>query len=315
MKNITMRDAFFDKLYELAKKDKRIYIVSADMGAPSLDKFRRDLPEQFVNVGIAEHNMVTVAAGLALEGKRPFMYAIMPFVTLRCYEMIKVDMSLMNLPVAAVGVGSGFSYDDSGPTHHSTEDITIMRALPNMTILNSSDSVMAEKFAEIAIEINGPSYVRLDRHVLPVIYENNYDFSKGLSALKQGADVWIVATGNTVHTALEVSQELAAHKINAGVIDLFRLKPVNEDLLLKTIGGAKGVITIEEHLLAGGLGSIVAEIAADNGLLLPIKRIGIRDKYYYAYGGRENIQKICGIDKETAVKSVLDWNKTLYARK
>jgi len=179
MENISMRDAFFDQLYKIAKENRDVVIVSADMGAPSLDKFRRDLGMQFFNVGIAEQSMVTVATGLALEGKKVFIYAIMPFATLRCYEPIKVNLSLMNLPVTIVGVGAGFSYDDSGPTHHATEDITVMRVLPNMTILNSSDSVMAAKLAEMSCQMSSPNYVRLDREALPPIYH------QGVSALYQ----------------------------------------------------------------------------------------------------------------------------------
>lgn len=309
MKKISMRDALFDRLYEIAKKDRNVLIVSADMGAPSLDKFREDLSGQFINVGIAEQNMVTVATGLALSGKKIFAYAIMPFATARCFELIKVDFSLMNVPVTVVGVGTGFSYDDSGPTHHSTEDITIMRVLPNMTVLSPSDSVMAAEFAEMVCKISGPSYIRLDRAVLPLIYSKNQDFSKGLSVLKPGKDIWIIGTGNMVHRALEVANELTNYSIDAGVVDLYRLKPVNVELLLETIGEPKGLVTLEEHLLAGGLGSIIAEILLDNDKTIPLKRIGVQDKYYYAYGGRNHIQRLCGLDRDSIIKTLLEWSK------
>lgn len=307
MNKISMRDAFFDALYTIAKKDRNVVVISADMGAPALDKFRKDLASQFINVGIAEANMVTVAAGLALCGKKVYIYAIMPFVTLRCYEMIKVDLSLMNIPVTAVGVGAGFSYDDSGPTHHSTEDIAIMRTLPNMTILNPSDSVMAGKFADLSYKIKGPSYVRLDREVLPVIYKKGSDFSKGLKVLKDGHDISIISTGNMVHRALEVSSRLAKHHISASVIDVYRLKPVNERLLFKSIGKTKKVLTIEEHMVSGGIGSFIAEIILDNEKQISLKRVGIEDKYYYAYGGRMNIQSICGLDADNIAKIALEW--------
>jgi transketolase len=159
----TMRDSFFDTLYKIARRDPDVMLVDADMGAPSLDKFRRDMPAQFVNVGIAEQNAISVAAGLTLGGKKAFAYAIAPFITLRCYEQIKVNMCSMKIPVACVGVGAGFSYEDSGPTHHTTEDIAIMRALPNMTIFNVSDNIMASACAKIAYEYESPLYVRLDR--------------------------------------------------------------------------------------------------------------------------------------------------------
>jgi len=307
MENISMRDAFFDELYKIAKKDRDVIIVSADMGAPSLDKFRRDLGMQFFNVGIAEQSMITLATGLALSGKKVFVYAIMPFATLRCYELTKVNLSLMNLPVTIVGVGAGFSYDDSGPTHHSTEDIAVMRVLPNMTMLNSSDSVMAAKFAEMSCQMPGPSYVRLDREILPEIYSQDSNLSDGLTSLKVGKDVCIVSTGNMVRRALEVSNKLEEHSVNAGVIDLYRLRPINEKLLLESIEESKGIVTLEEHLITGGLGSAVAEILADNGRALPLKRIAIQDKYYYAYGSRYNIQSLCGLDADSVTRTILEW--------
>ncbi|MCS7180299.1 MAG: 1-deoxy-D-xylulose-5-phosphate synthase [bacterium] len=309
--NKTMRDSFFDSLYEIARKDRNVYLISADMGAPSLDKFRKDLKQQFINVGIAEANMVLIATGLSLCGKKAFIYAIMPFTTSRCYEMLKVDLSLMKIPVTAVGVGAGFGYDDSGPTHHSTEDITIMRALPNFYIFSPSDSLMAYKFAEITYKLNLPSYVRLDRKVLPLIYKEEDDFSDGLSILKEGNDFYIIGTGNMTHRAIEVSEELEKNKINVGVIDLYRIKPINSELLIETVKNTKGIITIEEHLLAGGMGSAVIEVLVDNGINLPVKRFGVKDKYLYAYGGRENIQKICGLDKESVVKGIIEWMKKI----
>jgi len=319
MGNITMRDAFFDRLYKVAQKNRNIIIMNADMGAPSLDKFKKHLSGQFINVGIAEENMVNVAAGLTLGGKKVFIYAIMPFVTSRCYEMIKINMSLMNIPITAVGVGAGFSYDESGPTHHSTEDIAIMRALPNMTIFSPSDSVMAAQCAVMSCKISGPSYIRLDRHMLPGIYNQNHDFSDGLTSLKNGKDLCIISTGNMVYRAMEVSKKLADCGINAGVIDLYRIKPVNAELLLRNIKQARAVVTLEEHLISGGMGSAVAEILIDNNKTIPIKRIGIQDKYYYAYGGRKNIQFLCGLDADNITKTIIDWfkkqRKTVYGKK
>jgi transketolase len=146
-KDTSMRDAFFSKLYDLAKNDRDIMVVSGDMGAPALDKFRRDYGNRFINIGIAEHNMIAVAAGLAREGKKVYTYAIAPFISSRCYEFSKVDASLMRIPIKLVGVGAGFGYDDSGPTHHTTEDISIMRVLPNFEVFSPADSVIAAKCA------------------------------------------------------------------------------------------------------------------------------------------------------------------------
>jgi len=309
MKTDSMRDAFFNSVYDVAKKNRDVVIVSADMGAPSLDRFIKDLSSQFINVGIAEANMVVVAAGLALSGKKVFIYAIMPFVTSRCYEMIKVDMGFMNIPITAVGVGAGFGYVESGPTHHSTDDIAIMRALNNMTILSASDSIMAGRFARMSCEIAGPSYVRLDREMLPPIYDRKSNFDDGLACLKSGTDVCIVATGNMVHRAMEVSERLARRSIKAGVLDLYRLKPVNEKLFLQCIERSRRIVTLEEHFLIGGIGSIVAEILADNDKRVPLKRLGVQNRCYYVYGGRENIQALCGLDRGSVTETILNWIK------
>jgi transketolase len=304
---ISQRDAFFDRLYEIARKDRDIILVSADMGAPSLDKFRKDLASQYLCVGIAEQSMITVATGLALSGKRVFTYAIMPFATLRCYEITRVDLSIMNLPITIIGVGAGFSYDDSGPTHHSTEDITAMRALPNMTLLNASDSTMAAAFADLSYQASGPSYVRLDRQVLPTIYGQRTDFTGGSIQHKTGKDITIIATGNMVHNAFEIAGKLEEQSIQTGVIDLYRLKPINAELLLQQIGDSQRIATIEEHFLDGGMGSAVIEVLIDNDMAIPVKRFGIQNKYYYAYGGRSNIQSLCGLDVSSVTQSILGW--------
>lgn len=185
MSNITLRDAFWNTVYDIAKQDRNVLIVAADMGAPALDRFRCDLASQFVNVGIAEQQAIAVAAGLAMEGKRVFVYAIAPFITLRCYEHIRVSVAAMNVPLTIVGVGTGFSYDDSGPTHHMVEDISAIRVLPNMEINSPSDNAMVSAFAHMSCRMDHPNYIRLGRKVVPEIYSADTDFSPGLSVLKK----------------------------------------------------------------------------------------------------------------------------------
>jgi len=306
-KKISQRDALFNRLYEIAKDNRNVVIVSADMGAPSLDKFRRDLSSQYVDVGIAEQNAITIAAGLAMNGKKVFAYAIAPFITLRCYEQIKLELAAMNLPVTVVGIGAGFSYDPSGPTHHNLEDISIMRALPNLTMTSLTDSAMTTAFADISCKMNHPNYLRLDRGLEPDIYKNGDDFSAGLSILRKSKDVYIIATGNMVHRALEVSDELKKLSVNAGVIDLYTL-PVNQKLLLEAVNGAKKIITLEEHFLEGGMGSAVLEVLADNNKLISVQRFGLSLKkgYCYKYGGRENIQSLYGLDAKSLVKAIYE---------
>jgi transketolase len=299
-KTTSMRDALFGTLYEMAKKDKEIVVVTGDMGAPSLDQFRADFPERFFNVGIAEQNMIAVAAGLASEGKKVYTFAIAPFATSRCFEFTKLNAGLMKLPIKVVGVGAGFSYDDSGPTHHTTEDISIMRTIPHLEIYSPADSVSAAKIAEMTVNSKSPSYLRLDRKVLPIIYSDDKRFTKGFEEYVKGEKVAIVTTGNMVHTALEISERFPNDSI--GVIDLYRIKPVSP-LLAGTLKKYQRILTLEEHLLDGGLGSIIAETVIDNNIPVRVKRMGLRD-FIYAYGGRENIEKVCGIDPESVAKEV-----------
>lgn len=309
-KNISERDSFWTELYDLARKDPDIILLAADMGAPALDRFRRDLRGQFINSGIAEQGTIATAAGLAMSGKKVFAYAIAPFITLRPYELTKCLLAAMNLPVTLVGVGSGFSYEDSGPTHHTVEDLSIMRILPNMTVHNASDHVMAAAFARMSLGMKGPNYVRLDRLPMPKIYDDRSDFSKGLFAHRKGKDGTIVASGAMVHNALWISDALKKAGLSVGVIDLFSL-PVPEKDFLSAIAGTRKLVTLEEHTLPGGMGSAVLETLADNGLAMPVKRIGLdfSEHYCYQYGGREVMQKICGIDKNVSADFIRKYLK------
>jgi transketolase len=271
------------------------------MGAPGLEVYRRDLSSQYVNVGVAEQDMIMIAAGLALAGKKVFTFSIGPFATARCFEFTKVDIVLMNLPVTIIGVGAGFSYDADGPTHYTTEDISIMRVLPNMQIFSPCDSIAAAACADLTYKSSGPAYVRLDRQVVPEIYSNGESFESGFKELRSGNDICIVATANMVHNALSISNHFASKGRKIGVIDLLRLKPVGDDFK-KAIMEYKVIISMEEHLLDGGLGSILAEIIIDENLPVRLKRFGL-NKYMYAYG-RKNIQKLFGIDEDSIIKAI-----------
>lgn len=306
MSNQTQRDAFWDALYEIAFHDRNTYLVCADMGAPALDKFRRDLTNQYIDVGIAEQQAAAVAAGLALEGKKVYVYAIAPFITMRCYEHTRVNFASMNLPVTLVGVGSGVSYDDSGPTHHTVDDLSIMRILPNFTVHNCTDAVMATALADISHKATGPDYVRLDRGKLAGVYDEGQEFSDGLAVVEPGDQICLVATGNMVQRAQEVSAELAKRSIQAGVIDVYRL-PINAPKLVDVVSKAGRIFTMEEHTLPGGLGSAVCEVLADYGVMKPIKRLGMNfsEGYCYKYGGREHIQSLYGLDTGSVVETVI----------
>jgi len=305
---ISMRDAFLDELYNIAQKDRQVMLISNDFGAPSLDKFRRDCASQFIHIGIAEQNMVNVATGLSLAGKVVYMYSIAPFLPLRCYEQIRVHLSFKHLHITSVMVGAGYAYELSGPTHHAVEDIAIMNALPGMTILNASDSVMAAAFARMTYKNPGPKYVRFDREKFPPLYDaRNNAFSKGLAELKTGRDLTIIATGIMVHQAFKVAAELAKHSIDAGIIDLYRIKPLNEELLLNAIGQTKQIVTLEENLINSGIGNIISGLLTEQVEDLRLKHIGIPNRYYFQGGGRKELHRLCGLDVDSVTKTTLRW--------
>lgn len=303
-----MRDAFFEALYPLARADRNVIVISADNGAPSLDRFWQTLPDQCFTVGIAEQQLIGMASGMAFEGKKVYTYAIAPFITLRCYEQLKLDVCAMKLPVVALGVGAGFAYDIMGPTHHAAEDIAVMRALPHLTIFSPADGITAAALARISYECQAPQYIRFDRAGIPNLYdERQLDLYDGLVLVRPGRDLCLVATGIMVHQALRVAGELARHGCDAGVIDLFRLKPVNEALLLQQLAAVPRVVTLEEHRLPGGLGSLVAEILVDHGLARPLLRLGVPDEFVFTLGGREAIWERYGLDLASIVRRIVHW--------
>ncbi len=300
-----MRDAFFDSLFEIAKKDKNVILITADTGAICHDKFKAQLKDQYINAGIAEQNMIGVAAGLAMAGKKVYVYAITPFATARCFEQIKVDLCCMDLDVTVVGIGAGFDYSTLGPTHHGTEDIALMRILPLMKIYSPSDNIMASLLVELSYKEKGPKYIRLDRTGLPLIYKNtsSIDVKLGFNVLKKSNISYIFATGRMVDMALKVSERFKKN-INLGVVDIFRIKPVNIKKLWELIGESKLIITLEEHFLEGGLSDIIGKILLEKNKHPLFKPIGIKNSFCREYGNREILHSCCSIDIDSVTAIV-----------
>ena len=304
------RDAIFQELYSIALKDPNVLILTADTGAMAFEEFKRNIPRQFINVGVAEQNMISVAAGLSLTGIRVFVYGISNFVTLRCFEQIRIDICSMKLPVIIIGMGTGYVYSADGPTHHVTEDVAVMRALPHMTIWSLSDYTMTASIIHLAYEANSPCYIRLDKGPFTPIYHHmNADFSKGVSVLRKNNEITIVATGVMVTQALKVIKELKKNGKDAGLIDLYRLKPVNEALLIDSLKDSKLIVTLEEHTVVGGLGSIICEKLLANSIFIPVKMLGIPDKYRCEVGSREMLRSLDGTDVTGIVKSIMEWTQ------
>ena len=303
--DIDTRDAFFDELLALARKDRNLIFMTADMGAFSLEQFKKELPQQFLNVGVAEQNMISVAAGLAMGGKRVFVYTIVPFATLRCYEQIKVDLCCMNLPVTVIGIGAGVMYGGDGPTHHALHDIAVMRALPEMTIFNPADASSTQACAQMSYHHNGPVYVRIEKGKLPSLYPAQaQDFSAGISLLREGQDGMILASGLMVHYALAAADLLAQKSLQVGVVDLYRVKPLDPGRMQALTSGVRKLITLEEHALTGGIGSAVAEWMADERLALTLKRLAFPDVHCHEPYSREQLHEQYGLSAQGIAERV-----------
>ncbi|MFC1510437.1 transketolase family protein [Candidatus Omnitrophota bacterium] len=306
--DIDIRDAFFDEIFAQAEKDKNLIFLCADMGAFSLDRFKAELPQQFINMGVAEQNMISVAAGLALSGKNVFVYSIAPFVTMRVFEQIKIDLCCMNLPVTIVGMGAGLTYSTDGPTHHAIHDLALMRSLPEMTIFHPCDASSAAAIAKISYESKHPVYVRLEKGQLPDIYDpDKKDFSCGFGLLTAGGDASIVAMGVMTDIACRVAAQLKEEGLNIQVIDVYRLKPLNFLVLKKALMKTPCILTFEEHTHTGGLGSdLVSWLAADCDTT-PVKRCAIPDQHVFESASREELHQLFGLTAEQLKETVKNW--------
>jgi transketolase len=307
------RDALIDKIYDAMIRDDSIFFVSADFGAPSLDRLRDKFANRFLNVGIAEQNLINIATGLALEGWNVYAYAIAPFLTMRAFEQIRTNLAIQShvrpVNVNLIGVGAGLSYDVTGPTHHCLEDACIMRVLPNMTVFCPSDHVTVERFFEYSLSIKTPKYLRLDGRALPVVYEDgpNLNISTGFSVLRQGSQVCLVSTGYMTHKALRIADSLLLNEgIRAGVIDVFMLKPLSEPKLADAIRGYTHVVTMEESFIKkGSLDTIVGDILQDSGSEAVLTRCGFSDNYVFSVGNREHLHAINGLDDEAVIATIV----------
>lgn len=307
--DIDIRDAFFKKVYDFARLDKNVVFITADADSFVLRDLKRDFPGQFINAGVAEQNMIAVAAGLALSGKRVFILALIPFVTLRCFEQIKVNICSMNLPVTIIGLCAGFASGIDGPTHHAIDDIALMRILPEIMILNPSDSMLSAKCAHIAYKSKGPVYIRLDKGRFPEIYKQGFDYSCGFKIIRPLKEINIISTGFMTVEALKLVGALEKKSISAGLIDLYMIKPLNKENLLKSIENSKYLITIEENSIIGGIGTLISELLTDNQKNIFLKRLALDDRQYFDYGTREWLIEYNGLGIDEMVRKITDWRR------
>lgn len=272
-----MRNAFSNTMTRLACQNKKLILLTGDLGYTVFEDFIKTHPHRFINMGAAEANMMGVACGLSMQGFIPVVYSIATFATMRGFEQIRTDICVHNANVKIIGTGGGLSYGHAGSTHHALEDIAIMRSLPNMTIICPSDPVQAEMATEQMIFHKGPVYLRLGKIGEPLIYKKSSKFKIGKGiVLRDGKKAAIIATGNLVHNALLASKILEESGINLTVTDMHTVKPLDRKLVLQLVKRHEIICTLEEHSIIGGLGSAVAEVIAEN----PIKK----KLYFYRFG-------------------------------
>lgn len=290
-----MRTAYIDTLYDLAKKDRRVYALISDNGAIVYDKYRRDLPEQYLNLGISEAHMLGMAAGMASCGKIPFAYTIGAFLAYRAFEFIRNDICLQKQNVKIVGIGAGEVYSTLGPTHHATEDLGGLRSLPNLVVIAPASPLEAKKAVIAAYEYEGPVYLRLGTNREPEIYEGDYTFEPGKAVvLKEGTDITLIGMGSILKDVLEAAQRLQRDGIRARVLNIHTLRPIDREAVLRAAEETGKILTIEDHNVTGGLGSAVAEVMAESGRGIPFKRMGLWG-FSHGYGTYAQLKEMNGI--------------------
>lgn len=304
---IACRKAFTDTLLELAHNDKNIIAVTSDArGSVTLSDFANELPEQFVECGIAEQNAVGISAGLAHSGKKAYVCGPACFYVARSLEQVKVDVAYNRTNVKILGVSGGVAYGALGATHHSLHDIAVLRTFPGMNVVLPCDARQTRKLVKMLVDTDVPVYIRVGRAAVPDVYENDdftFEFGKA-NMLADGNDVTIIATGETVYHAYEASKKLREKGIGARVLDMAFIKPLDTEAIIKAAKETVRIVTVEEHSRFGGLGAAVAETIAENPV--PVKILGIPDEDV-VHGNSKEIFAHYGLDSNGIVRSVLDF--------
>ena len=301
-----MRNAFADEITQLGATDHRLVLLSGDIGNKLFDKFKSGAETRFLNCGIAEANMMGVAAGMALSGLRPVIYTITPFTTTRCYEQIRVDACYHNVPVIIVGTGSGLSYAELGPTHHSCEDLAIMRVLPHMTVMAPADEVELRQCLRAALKQDGPVYIRIGKKGEQIIPKKDDHFEIGRSiTVREGSDVCLIGTGTLLPTVLEAATLLAAQGITARVESFHTIKPLDSDTVMQAFSNYSIVATIEEHSRIGGLGGSIAEwLAQQDRMRGRLVSFGTDDDFMHEVGSQDYARAKYGLTAQNIAEKV-----------
>jgi transketolase len=302
-----MRTAFIETLLEMAREDPRVVLITGDLGFGVVIPFKEQLPNQFVNAGVAEQNMTGLAAGMALSGKVVFVYSIANFPVLRCLEQIRNDICYHNANVRISAIGTGVAYGSLGPSHHATEDVAVMRALPNMLVVAPGDPVEARLATRALMEHEGPAYLRLGRANEPVVHAVEPQFSLGKALMvRQGTDVTLIAAGGMLYNSVGAAAVLAERGINCRVLSMHTIKPLDVEAVLAAARDTSAIFTVEEHSIIGGLGSAVSEVLMEaHQRPRYFKRIGLNGTFSSIVGDQAYLHAQYGLDVNGIVNSVL----------
>jgi transketolase len=305
-----MRNAFIRALTEAALQDERIVFLTADLGYKLFDDFARKCPGRFMNVGVAEANMAGVAAGLALEGKKPFIYSIVPFATLRCFEQLRNDVAYHGADVTVVGVGGGYSYGHNGATHHALEDVGVLRMLPGFAVLSPGDPIETEAAERAIARRRGPAYLRLGRAGEPQVHAKPFELEIGRGlVLREGRDLGLIASGSMLHTAMQAADLLAGRGLSVKLISMPTIKPLDLSLIATLAREVPVIATAEEHSVIGGLGSAVAEAIAELGCPVRFRRFGALDEFAHVCGDQAWHRRRNGIDAPALADALMALTK------
>lgn len=302
-----MRNTYLDALYNLAKRDKEIVSLVADNGLIVYDDFRRDFPDRYFNFGISEGHMIAAAAGMASCGKIPFVYTISAFLAYRGYEFLRDDVCFQNQNVKIVGIGSGLTYSTLGPSHHTTEDIGLLRSIPNLTVFSPATKAEVKWIMEESYKNRGPVYIRLSNNSKEY-YGEGTTFEIGVpSVIKSGEDLTLITTGSIVNEAMKVSEMLGADGISTEVVSVHSLKPMCNEAIASLVAKTRRIVVLEEHNVIGGLYSAICEAMVAEQVCVPCMKIGLDNIFAEGYGGIEDVRVANGLDSSSIYNRIKEF--------
>jgi len=294
-----MRNTAANLIHQYCKENKDGYLIAGDAGYGVWDEFQEELPSQYINPGINEAACIGLAAGMALNEHKVFYYNIIPFVLMRCYEQVRLDICYQNLPIVLIGIGSGITYAPAGMTHYSVEDIALAKTLPNLTIISPSDPVQTKKAVEYAIKSKNPTYIRISRSGEPIVFEEDIDISKPLY-LKEGKKKALIFHGSIIDEVLKASEHLE----EVSVISLAIIFPLPEKEIRDILKKYETIYIVEEHFEEGGLGSILSDFAMKNKININIEKIAIKNHFIHKVGSCNFLRKEFMIDSKAIVEKI-----------